>query len=61
MTDIFDNIASSMSSYFMGGVGVLSQQNIMFILGAGVLVVRLLYDTTRLIRYIRDPKHRAPE
>jgi hypothetical protein len=60
MNQIFENTASSLTSYFVAGVGLLSQANVMFVLGAAVMVVRLIYDTVRLIRYLRDPKHRPP-
>lgn len=57
MIHYFDNLQSSLTSYFVAGVGMLSQANIMFILGALVMLVRLIYDTIRLIRYLRDPNH----
>ncbi len=53
----FDNFQSSVTSYFVAGVGMLSQANVMFALGAAVMLVRLVYDTIRLIRYLRDPSH----
>lgn len=60
MEQVFDHLASSLTSYSIAGVGLVSQQNVMFTLGALLLLVRLIYDVVRLIRYIKDPKHAAP-
>ena len=41
----------------IGVSGVISQADIMFALGALVMLVRLVMDAVRLIRYLRNPNH----
>ena len=53
----FDNLWSAITTYglsFLGMLGgSLTAEAVVFYLGAVLLVVRLLYETIRLIRYIR--------
>lgn len=60
MTENFEHFQSSVTSYFVGGIGVsgvISQADIMFALGALVMLVRLVMDAVRLFRYLRNPNH----
>lgn len=55
--DHLDNFWSALTTYGISLLGMLggtlSAEAIVFWLGAVLLVVRLLYETIRLVRYIR--------
>lgn len=49
-----DNAWSALTTYGLALIGMLSTDNIVAILGAALLVVRLAYETVRLRRYLAD-------
>ena len=63
--DGFDHAAGSLVSYLVAALttkfGSISQEDIMFFLGASLALVRLAYDTVRFVRYLRNPDRKIPK
>lgn len=61
MSDYADHFWGMATSYGIALLGIVSTDNLMFLLGAVLLVVRLLYEAIRLYRYIKNPNGDANE